>query len=174
MYWPLSELDLLNDPERTQRGRSFVASQTTTIFDNLDNQTFTVVSSLQLSQYNDVVEMETVKTNSLPMGSEYNLYACIVDADVRHNYATLGVHFRESPRKIPSEISRRLRAKSVLAKSKSLDIANRESMMNKVAVEVPTDSYANYDLFRENQLKCKFLLSNTFTRKGYMINIDSK
>lgn len=160
IYWPLTELDLLNEYEDLRQPRSFVASQTKTIFDNLDNQTFTVVSSVQLSQYNDRVESETIKSAPPSMGGDYNLYACIVDADVRHNYATLGVHFRESPSKIPSEISRRLLAKSALtySNSKSSDISKPDPTIARISGDViSTDSYANFNLLRDDQLKCEFL-----------------
>lgn len=159
MYWPLTELDLLNEYEDANRPRSFVSSQTTTIFDNLDNQTFTVVSNLQLSQYNDRVKSETIESGSLSIEGDYNLYACIVDADVRHNYATLGVHFRESPSKISSEISRRFRAKSVLdSESKASDISDRQPGLNRMPGEgIPANNFASFGLLRENQLKCKSL-----------------
>lgn len=69
------------------------------------NQTFTVVNSLHLSQYDDQATLgpDADHEEPLPAGRgrplaapnpRHNLYACIVDADVRHNYATLAVHFR--------------------------------------------------------------------------------
>lgn len=155
MYWPLSELDVLRDDNSK---RSFVCSQTSTIFDNLINQTFTMVNSLQLSQYNDVVEQETIRSNSFRDEGDYNLYACIVDADVRHNYATLGVHLRQAPRKIPAEISKRLHARSAVLTTSPEPISSSPHMRlirtNKIDHQ---QTYTNYDLYREAQkLHCKF------------------
>ena len=113
-----------------------------TVFDNLENQTFTVVNNLQLSQYNDRTQS---RSSNLPL-SDYNLYACIVDADVRHNYATLGVHFREALGKFAFEVTKRLRARTVTSESNE-------------AHQWPTDispSGSNvYDLFRTNEIQCK-------------------
>lgn len=153
LYWPLTELDLLNEFTSAGSGRSFVSSQTTTIFDNLANQTFTVVSSLQLSQYND--KSEHIEANSLPIGN-FNLYACIVDADVRHNFATLGVHLRETPRKIPFEISQRLRARSILTKSQKFSsLSNEPLIAESKQLPIELKSYPNYDSIRESHLQCK-------------------
>lgn len=120
--------------------KPFVCSQTTTVFDNLMNQTFTVVNKLQLSQYSDLVDHgKTVRSIS----SNINLYACIVDADIRHNYATLGVHFREAPSKIPQDISKRLQAQSAF-----LSMDQNDNNFDPVQKDV--ESFTNFDLFREN------------------------
>ena len=113
-FWPLTELDLLEQRPEASSVRahsaapSFTCSQTTTIFDNIVNQTFTVVNSLHLSQYNDQIG------SSQGDSDKFNLYACIVEADVRRNYVTLGVHFRQASNKIPRDIEKRLQAMSVV------------------------------------------------------------
>lgn len=180
LYWPLTQLDLLNDnpnPSANSNSNnsksSFVCSQSTTIFDNLINQTFTVVNSLQLSQYNDFVQSKTSGVSQSPSSppspasasssssfsdSYYNLYACIVGADIRHNYATLGVNFRQAPGHLPLELSKRLHAKSILAArstaEKHMERVKSKSMRPD---RVDQDNYANFDLLRENQLKCEYL-----------------
>lgn len=152
MYWPLTELDLLNEHGNLSRSRSFVCSQTTAIFDNLSNQTFTVVTNLQLGQYNDRVEAGAVQADSLDM-DDYNLYACIVDADIRHNYATLGVHFREAPNKIPYEIRKRLNARA--ATTKSEQSTKRKSTQISGINADSSEKFSEYNLYRESLLQCK-------------------
>lgn len=157
LYWPLAELNLFEE-RGTVRSRggsssSFTCSQSTSIFDNLENQTFTVISSLQLGQYNDMIESgAAIKPYSI-IPQNYNLYACIVDADVRHNYATLGVHLREKPSKIPFEISKRLHARSVMSKS---DTSKRKPVSN--LSSSGKKSYENFDLYRKNHIRGKCAL----------------
>lgn len=110
MFWPLTELDLLAGPSH----ESFVSSQTSTVYNSLANQTFTVVNSFQLSQYNDNIE-STPRQDGV-----YNLYACIVDADIRHNYATLGVHLRRAAGQLPRDVTSRLEALKAYPKSNSI------------------------------------------------------
>lgn len=198
IYWPLTELDIFDEmSDKQQKRKRFVCSESKTIFNNLSNQTFTVINSLQLSQYNDFVQQES---SSLPMkdihhnhrsrtgrmpGGNFNLYACIVDADVRHNYATLGVHFRPNP--IPIDLSKRLRARSaVVTKQRqqnslllsnklesSLNDNNNNSTKSIESTKQPIEPFEvvltneqrqqtitnlynqNYDLFRESPLECK-------------------
>lgn len=82
-YWPLCELDQLPLSKQTIRSKfankPFVCTESCTIYDDLTNQTFTVINNLQLSQYNDQFD------------ENLNLYACLVDADVRHQSASLAV-----------------------------------------------------------------------------------
>lgn len=111
-----------------------MASQSVTIFDNLANQTFTVINSLQLSQYNDHVSDSGESSNIGGSAiSDFNLYACIVDADVRHNYATLGVRYIKTPRKVPI-----------------LNPAFRPQQKSYL-----NQKYPSFDLFRQNQLRCE-------------------
>lgn len=115
-----------------------MSSQTSTVFDSLANQTFTVVNSLQLSQYNDNIDSSSAAaaaaTSSASSSSSptptpsslrksdgvYNLYACIVDADVRHNYATLGVHLRRALVQLPRDVSSRLEALKAFPNANSI------------------------------------------------------
>lgn len=77
---------------------SFVASQTLTTFNNLSNQTFTVINSLHLTQYNDNINEISYKQGNgnqkddLLLG--YNIYACLVKADFRRSYARIAINLR--------------------------------------------------------------------------------
>lgn len=137
---------------------SFVASQTVTIFDNLENQTFTVVNSIQLSQYNDRTQLQSISSNTSPM-SDCNLYACIVDADVRHSYATLGVHFRETLGKFSLDVTKRMRARSIMPGATGVS-------------QWPTgvaQSDANiYNLFRTSQIHCKYRMIGFTPNKSFI------
>lgn len=154
MYWPLTELNLFEEKgtfaDRSKSSSSFTCSQSTSIFDNLENQTFTVVSSLQLGQYNDIIESEAAIKPHSTIPRNYNLYACIVDADVRHNYATLGVHLREKPSKIPFEISKRLHARSVISKS---ELSKRATVQNMITSK--GKDHDKFDLFRQDHIRGK-------------------
>lgn len=144
LYWPLTEIELLD--EKPFGRANFVASQTLTVFDNLENQTFTVVNNLQLSQYNDKTQSQKIRSNTMPF-SDFNLYACIVDADVRHNYATLGVNYRETMGQFAMEVSQRLRARAAMTKSNE----GRQWSTN----ESPPGANA-YNLFRTSQIHCEY------------------
>lgn len=126
---------------RGSQESSFVSSQTITVFDNLANETFTVVNTLQISQYRDHNNSNKDQDKD-PQISDFNLYACIVDADVRHNYATLGVRFRESPIKAQTE-------------SNQVDTtsADAETTLKEDAVYI--NRYSNFDLFRQDHMRCK-------------------
>lgn len=131
------------------------------------NQTFTVVNSLQLSQYNDTVGLSSDYSDHAgndpqgdpvaDAGGHYNLYACIVDADIRHNYATLGVHFRETG-KISFELSKRLHAKSMMEK----DIASTSATLRgdnggQSTNELDENDLTKFNFLRDGELKCKYL-----------------
>lgn len=130
LFWPLEDLDLLEQLDDARS--SFVQSQSTSLFNNLANQTFTVVNNVQISMgagLHDLLQDPAAKTTRAAAaddagrratGSSGNLFACIVDADVRHNFVTLGVNFpRDSAnsiinsRRIPIEMSKRLQAKAL-------------------------------------------------------------
>lgn len=194
------------EEEDEQPENSFVCSKSTTIFDNLLNQTFTVVNSLKLSHYNDAgfdvaessgsgpdsgndadadddaaasadphhndyeeshkTPLDDVSSSSrlglLNMNDDakdadrsaptngindllvappltqsagrqpnsaavqYNLYACIVDADVRHNYATLGVNFRSTVATAAAAAAGAPRRSSVVPLARQLRLRRRQ------------------------------------------------
>lgn len=190
-YWPVAELDLLNDD--LHNSKNFVCSQSISIFDNLLNQTFTVVNNLKLSQFNDKIELppppptsataSTTKTtttrdendddaaNGLPSplinpsdtdGGLYNLYACFVDADIRHDYATLGVYFRQASAKLPIELTKRLEARSmfdVVGESTANHIIPTKSAITNGHPTGVSDfgpvSISEYNMLRQSHLICK-------------------
>lgn len=160
LYWPLTEIDALGErDDGVFDSIPFVCSQSTTIFDNLVNQTFTVVQKLQLSQYNDSSHLKTVNEGNSGtkrgVGEDVNLYACVVDADVRHNYATLGVHFREAPSRIPLDVSKRLQAQSAFFNHDSSPLANDGFVP--IQPEVNNFGASGYNMFRENPYHGKYL-----------------
>ena len=204
IYWPLTDLDLLYTQQQQQRKDKsklaatqppFVCSQSITVFDNLVNQTFTVVNSLQLSHYNTNVEEEVedvvdepttgprassaqpeLESNKMPLialpqaatqddvddDKLFSLYACIVDADVRHNYATLGVNFRRAS---SGKLRRRLRAKSLFGRQQQQQ--QQQAIRGVLATntfEEPTsestsnqvdDELVKLDFLRKEHLHCK-------------------
>lgn len=157
LYWPITELDLLygwNSFGRNNERQSsrFVCTESTTIFDNLVNQTFTVINSLQLSQYKDNAnQQEAIKSADIDDAS-FNLYACIVDADVRHNYATLGVYFKEGPNsKLSIDLSKRLKARSIINK-KLHKRHEPELQLEKQTTRLYQNSF---DFYRDSSLECK-------------------
>lgn len=155
LYWPLADLDQLSTV------KPFVSSLSTTIYDDLANQTFTVINKLHLSQYNDLIGDSSLAQVDRA-NRAYNLYACLVDADVRHHYATLGVYFKRAPNEIPIELSKRLRATQTMLGGQS-SMANNAHELESSPVSNPDGrkftraiSAANfYSSLRDNQLFCK-------------------
>lgn len=149
LYWPLTELDLL-ESEADFRSRKFVCSESTTIFDNLVNQTFTVINRLQLSQFNDRADRDG---NEVGHSGENNLYACIVDADIRHTYVTLGVSFRNGPNaNLPLDLGKRLlKARSIIR------MQTEKSPIKLSGNKLAPEAYNSYDLFKESPLECEYL-----------------
>lgn len=189
LYWPLTAIDLLDDDDeptgagggssssspRPSSSRSFVCSQSITIFDNLGKQTFTVVNGLQLSQYNDDPSWspnrsrrsasKPRKRRGSPLDGHddhYNLYACIVDADVRHSYATLGVHFRQTASGLPVELRNRLQVRSMLDEVRSSTGANYVASASLAENDDDNEDHqlplatGNYNFLRESHLNCKY------------------
>lgn len=167
LYWPITELDLLDESFNDKR---FACSQTTTIFDNLVNQTFTVINSLHLSQYKDLPDTSLLSSSDLNAQSnhDYNLYACIVDADVRHNYATLGVHFRQTHSMDMMLLSKRLLARQTILGAASSAASTISAQPKKDADLFETNSSSlgqhhqvaagafknpHFDLFRESSMQ---------------------
>lgn len=116
LFLPIEET---NSIEQTQTG--CVLSQSITIFDNLVNQTFTVVNGLQLSQCVEPAGARAYdllgvdKRSGDTTSGQHNLYACMVDADVRHSFATLAVNYRTAPiiNQLPRELRRLLHARTM-------------------------------------------------------------
>lgn len=167
LYWPITELDLLDESFNDKR---FACSQTTTIFDNLVNQTFTVINSLHLSQYKDLPDTSLLSSSDLNAQSnhDYNLYACIVDADVRHNYATLGVHFRQTHSMDMMLLSKRLLARQTILGAAASSASTISAQPKKDADLFETNSSSlgqhhqvaanafkspHFDLFRESSMQ---------------------
>lgn len=124
MYWPLEDLDLIGilTQSSARTTTNFVLSQSTTLFNNLVNQTFTVVNNLQLSRNNvDRFGHAPITREPSSPTSSRNLFACMVDADVRHDFVTIGVNFpiNDSANRIPVEISKRLRAKAMFERDQA-------------------------------------------------------
>lgn len=150
LFWPLTELGLLAGPLH----ESFVSSQTSTVFNSLANQTFTVVNSLQLSQYNDNIE-STPRQDGV-----YNLYACIVDADVRHNYATLGVHLRRAAGQLPHDVTSRLEALKAypsIIQPKSTNIG--WIMSADQSPPIASQNRGRFNFLHDNSLMSKYIQS---------------
>lgn len=159
--------------------KPFVCSQTTTIYDDLANQTFTVINKLHLSQYNDYGDLlELPDEARMSPQASYNFYACIIDADVRHYYATLGVYFKQALGQLPIELSKRLR---VAAASQSIgailesnvgghqqqpngpseDLALQTSSGSSFNIagepaSVDKEFFSGYSSLRDNQIICKY------------------
>ena len=115
-YWPLREIDFLYeradlvDARANKPRSSFIASELQTTFNNLSNQTFTVVNSLLLTQYNDrqnELTRAALQASSSPATMAnasgelsatlvaVHVYACVVEADYRHSVARLAINMRE-------------------------------------------------------------------------------
>jgi len=151
LYWPLTELDSFKIKSHSDKKPTpFVCSESTTIFDNLANQTFTVVNSLLLSSYNDV------EGGISTFSSHYNLYACIVDADVRHNYATLGVNLRETRRQIPYDITKRFQARSIFTNTNLNSNLAIKSLNNLSSAR--NEDNEHYSHFRQRHIQRKYPL----------------
>jgi len=218
--------------EELANGNKFVCTKSTTVFDNLLNQTFTVVGSLKLSQFNDM-EMHKRKGQRKQMNSfgseapidisstarsmqkieprqrhrqsslirgqqtgpqtgsgplfkplqynqaQYDLFACIVDADVRHAYATLGVNFRHAPSHMSSPYGSLSRASRAIQRPYRETQVIKEQHDSNYRSSVDADIFsaseaAKFNLMRGNQLFCKL----PYNRRAYMsyerLSYDSK
>lgn len=158
IFWPVTSLDLLDDESLGEPSENFVCSQSVTIFDNLLNQTFTVVNSLKLSEHS---HEQTGGLNLAPTSQvrvepnnerHHDLYACMVTADVRHECATLGVNIRHaSSSKLPPGLSKRLLAHSMSELPSNIEPKRVPTRIIDVNEDLLREE-SNYDFLRQSQL----------------------